>query len=844
MKNNKKVFLNLLLIVAISLSGCTQKQVVVQNPQVNSDSGIAYGESASEEVSKTIRPVSRIPSSDYSDSLEDLKSSGPETASLKSRLRENPNDLEARRELAEACFAKGAYITALEHYKELAVQLPDDSSIQLALAEVWRELKNYPSALRHVAKAIELDAGSVAAYSLLGKLYLDNSEYVKAERAFLAGLQLDSSNAELLSAVGRTLVELEQAHKAKGFLEGALALNPEMQEAREALAVVKVLLGDQQGGLEQLMLVYAPAEAYSKLGSICLEEERWTQAREFFLRALELEPNLGAAVWNLSVAESYISPPSVVAIPAFGGNTLQLAQEGVEPEAGTENSLAMNEDWRLPVKNSLHESIIDIPGFGSSAPRVAGLDAPSQPPDVLLDEGSGLWTDEVMALPRDLRAGEEFLVFQPEPKPLAIDASEESQQADLKVASLSQPPLTDQDHTVSLNGMRSQDYTILSEVYAVVTIPPFEAVEQEEKTSLEIALVDDQPILIVQSAVRLEAENSGVQPESSRESVQIYGAPMMSAPEIEPIRPTVVSWVPTVESKADPVSRVESPAPEAVRVAVTPKQLGLAPLELVQEIPQETAPLRTLYADESEHDGMTEARGIELEAMAELQEASAENMNIYRADPEPVDLNSSDRRVNLSANTPEAKPAFPAGPAIETLPAISYRADRAPGDENYSAALAISLDTDNFPDGGLLPEALDSDLNIVQLSKAVIPGVLVRQVVSRDDQEIAEALSLETSTNVVAAAPVSSQELSEETKPAQTEVAVIEEPAEAIETAVVETDTVASSEPLAAEDSATRESKLAGVAWAFLFAGLLSMFLAMAIRFSRRRTTQARTGEI
>jgi len=352
------------------------------------------------------------------------------------------------------------------------------------------------------------------------------------------------------------------------------------------------------------MLLYSPAEAYSKLGSICLEEERWTQARELFLRALELEPDLSAAVWNLSIAESYISPPSVVAIPAFGGTALQLAHEGMEPETGIEDALAMNEDVRLPVRNSLHESIIDIPGFGSSAPRVAGLKTVAPPPDELLDEGSGLWTDEVMALPRDSRIGEEFLVFQPELKAHTADASEASQQGNLKVASRSQPPLTLQDHTVSLNGMRSQDYTILSEVYAVVTIPPFEEGEQEEKTSSEIALADDQPFLIIQSAVRLEAGDSGVQDESSWENVQTYRAPMISAPEIEPTRPALASWVPTVEPKPDPVSQVESPAPEPVRLVATPKQLEQEPLELVQKAQHQTAPPRALYADQSEDNGL------------------------------------------------------------------------------------------------------------------------------------------------------------------------------------------------------------------------------------------------
>ena len=169
MKNNK-AFLNLLLVLTISLSGCTQKQVVVQNPQLESANKSAHAETSSEQSPEVVRSVSRVSGVEYSDTSGRMGSSQPEMAMLKSRLRENPDDSGARERLAELCFAKGAYITALEHYKELAVQFPDDSDIQLSLAKTWRELRNRPYSLRHVKSAIELDARSVEAYRLLGNL--------------------------------------------------------------------------------------------------------------------------------------------------------------------------------------------------------------------------------------------------------------------------------------------------------------------------------------------------------------------------------------------------------------------------------------------------------------------------------------------------------------------------------------------------------------------------------------------------------------------------------------------------------------------------------------------------
>jgi len=838
---NKRAFLNLLLIVTISLSGCTQKQVAVQNPQLKSETKSAYQETSPEQVSKTVRSVSRVTGSEYSDTFGRMGSSGAEMAILKSRLRENPDDREAREKLAELCFAKGAYITALEHYKVLAVQLPDDTDIQLALAKTWRELRNYPYAFNHVKRTIELNPRSVEAYKLLGNLYLDKSDYVRAERAFLLGFQIDPNDVELLSAVGRTLVELEQAQEAQVFLEGALALDPEMQEAREALAVVKVLLGDRQGGLEQLMLLYRPAEAYSRLGSIYLEDERWTQAQGLFQRALELEPDLSAAVWNLSVAESYISPPSVVAIPAFGGTEMRLAWEPMEFGVGQEKTLALNDDLRLPALNNLHESFVDLPGFRSSALHVAGLQTPA-PPDVLMDEGVGLWTDEVMSLPRDSRPGEEFLVFQPETKAHETDASEVHSEGNLRVASLSEPLPADQEHTTSLQGITPQDYLIFSEVYAVVTIPPFEEVPRADETPSEVAFVADEPpsSLAVHSFVELEAVDIGLQQAAAQESIEMGEALIPLTREIEAVSPTVVSSVMASESAFALDDGLRPLEPEQ-------ESSGFA-----QEVRQETVTQGVSYVDESDENGAFESRIIDFEALTELHGVSGENMKLYRAEAEPQALKARNSRLDFSFNVPEAKPGFPAGQHMDSLaPRISYSAEQDSGNEDTAGASVLSLDSDDFGDGGLLPEELGSQLVTVQLALTPVPGVSAIRPIRGDENTLAEIQPVqkaETET-VAMTAPAGRVETSQSPGLDQIEAAPVErlarveEPVGVLEAVTTEADETASGALLVGEDSTTQKGKLAGVAWAFFFAGLLSMFLAMGIHLSRRRPTRPSTSD-
>ncbi len=74
-------------------------------------------------------------------------------------------------------------------------------------------------------------------------------------------------------------------------------------------------MGDYQGALHEFGAGNNPAAALNKLGNVYLAEKKWEDAQNAFQQALVLAPDDAKARLNLSIAQSYLPPVTIVNLP-------------------------------------------------------------------------------------------------------------------------------------------------------------------------------------------------------------------------------------------------------------------------------------------------------------------------------------------------------------------------------------------------------------------------------------------------------------------------------------------------------------------------------------------------
>lgn len=183
------------------------------------------------------------------------------------RLRENPSDVKALRDLGLARLRLGKVDAAIVDFRRAAVQEP-------ALAEIQSDL----------------------AYALWMRGHLDD-----ALHAARAALLLDPNDASAHRYVGRLLL-LQEGDRSEAIthLEKAAQLNPEETDAHFDLVMAYRLAGDPANAWAQLRLLQTefteddPRLLYVQ-GLLVSDQGRSALAIDFFRRAWSGNPSLGEA---------------------------------------------------------------------------------------------------------------------------------------------------------------------------------------------------------------------------------------------------------------------------------------------------------------------------------------------------------------------------------------------------------------------------------------------------------------------------------------------------------------------------------------------------------------------
>lgn len=243
-----------------------------------------------------------------------------------------------------------------------------------------------PKAIQYLKLAVELDPTNAAAHKRLGMVYLDESEIERAQESFAKAVEHDPADGGSHYQLGQVKALLGDQEGARDAYRGAIEAERIRPEPYQALAQVLARLGDEEGTARaeadfkrwstfdgelkarKQASIQNPKDpkALLRVGEMYFVVQMWSEANEWFLRAVRLDPtdphahlycgivyrNLGQhdyAKDHLKEAE-FLAPdsldPKLELVRLYAGNQDEKALQDllgkVEQEAGAD-AYAMRE---------------------------------------------------------------------------------------------------------------------------------------------------------------------------------------------------------------------------------------------------------------------------------------------------------------------------------------------------------------------------------------------------------------------------------------------------------------------------------------------------------------------
>ncbi|HLB07327.1 MAG TPA: tetratricopeptide repeat protein [Alphaproteobacteria bacterium] len=137
----------------------------------------------------------------------------------------------AQERLGELPQALATYALALE-------RAPNDAGLHAGIGGALARLERTNEALRHLARAVELDGNLLAAWLVLGALHERREEAQAAHDAYQRARELARHDPLILCALGRVCAALGRLEEAAEWYGRALMLDPGLADARLGLAAV------------------------------------------------------------------------------------------------------------------------------------------------------------------------------------------------------------------------------------------------------------------------------------------------------------------------------------------------------------------------------------------------------------------------------------------------------------------------------------------------------------------------------------------------------------------------------------------------------------------------------
>lgn len=212
----------------------------------------------------------------------------------------------ARFNLGKIAFSQREFKDAESHYLR-AIELSKDTHFESMnnLALVYKEMGEYPLAIKYYNMAFDTDNEYYTALYNLGLLYLEMEEFLMAQNAFKKSLNINNSNPNAWYNLGITQTRLEEESLAIESYKRVIILDPENIKARINLGNIYKKKGQSDLAINQYKLVTTlepgNESAWYNLGVIYKDTGDYVAAESAYIKALDINSenlnvmkNLGA----------------------------------------------------------------------------------------------------------------------------------------------------------------------------------------------------------------------------------------------------------------------------------------------------------------------------------------------------------------------------------------------------------------------------------------------------------------------------------------------------------------------------------------------------------------------
>ncbi|HDS11593.1 MAG TPA: tetratricopeptide repeat protein [Candidatus Wirthbacteria bacterium] len=227
-------------------------------------------------------------------------------------LDKEPNYHSAHYYLGYTYFLTGDISRALQ-YLEASLELgsPPDALAYYYLAKVYSHQKDYKKAINMYERSVDAGADFVDLFVSLGQALRENQEFSKAARSYLRALRLDENLIKTrVSLISIYLYNLKDYTKAKEIATECTKRDPLL------------------------------ARCHDLLGWVLLENEELIEAEKSIRLALELDPELASAYYNLATL---------------------LEQKGLIDQARTNYQTALDLDFTGEIAPIADQALANLP---------------------------------------------------------------------------------------------------------------------------------------------------------------------------------------------------------------------------------------------------------------------------------------------------------------------------------------------------------------------------------------------------------------------------------------------------------------------------------------------------
>ena len=162
------------------------------------------------------------------------------------KVRQNPNDVNARITLVESYVSSEKYDEAIVQYQKLTELQPDEVKWHKTVAGLYQmsdkidTSEGYEKSAAAYEKAITLDPNSYELYDLLGKLHVKHKDSTKAVEVYMSALKASLKPNEH----DKIVTSILELHNTRSQLEKRIEILEEINSKRHHSQLLHKLLGD------------------------------------------------------------------------------------------------------------------------------------------------------------------------------------------------------------------------------------------------------------------------------------------------------------------------------------------------------------------------------------------------------------------------------------------------------------------------------------------------------------------------------------------------------------------------------------------------------------------------